>query len=111
MPSRSFNSLNVREVFTARALTIARRVRSWIRRSRFTAVVSADCAPPAPPVMRFNLSLSSRDARKAPDLAAIFPRDHRSKNDVQTPESRGQECVAPRGGTEKSHRAFDHEAE
>src|ERR1700676_286351 len=80
--SSSLSSLNVSDVFTASALTIASRVRSWIRRSRLAAAVSAGRALGTP---RFGFS--SRAARKAPGLAAIFPRNHGPEKNVKSAES------------------------
>ena len=43
-----------------------------------------------------------RRARKAPDLAAIFPRDHRSEKNVKAAEARGQEVHLPKPDGQKS---------
>ena len=54
--------------------------------------------------------LSSRAARKAPDLAAIFPRNDPTEDQVQAAETSGKKRVAPVRRTKKRDGAQYHEA-
>src|SRR5690348_367429 len=84
---------------------IASRVRSWITRSRFAAGVSGNGGA----VTR--LAFSSRCTRAAFDLAAILPRNHPSKEDMESAKTQGEQNVAPARGREKRNCTQHHEAE
>src|SRR5580700_8337458 len=75
-------------------------------RSRFAAV---DSCCRAPGELRF--VFSSRASRKAPSLAAIVPRNHCAKKNVQPAKTRSQKCIAPAPRTEKRHSAEYDETE
>src|ERR1051325_5694598 len=101
--SRALSSLNVSASFTASALTMPSRTRSWIRRSR-----SAARKPPRS--LRSGWATAS-DFLAAPGLATIFPGDDHTQHDVQPAEPRRHAPVPPSGGSEQRHRAGDHEAQ
>src|SRR5215217_3103912 len=99
----SFSSLKASDSFTASALTIASRTRSWISRSSSGA---ADSDPPA--------TLRRRSAalpRAILASATVPPRDHRSEPHVQGAEAHGHEGVTPPRGGEERRDTQEHGAE
>src|SRR5437660_4348079 len=92
----SLSSLNVRRSFTASALTIAKRVFSWITRSKSGMLV---------------FSMTRGAASRFAALAAIVPRDHEAVDDVQSAESDAEQCVRGRERHERCSRAEEHEAD
>src|SRR4051794_18669130 len=98
-------SLNVNRSFAASALTMPRRSRSWMMRSRAIAdccAVTAGFVAPADLVAGL---------RAADDLATVSPRDEASEHDVKAAESGGQKVVAPGGGRRERDGAERHERE
>src|SRR5580704_14216891 len=85
---------------------IASRVRSWIKRSRLEAEASTERARDA---ARF--PDSSRSARYAADLPAIFPRNDRAEENVQSTKAGGQKKISPVPRAEQSYGAQHHETE
>src|SRR5258706_9101727 len=97
-------SLKLRLAFVARALTMPRRMRSWIRRSSSgSAGAGAGMRSRAGGAARVGLR------RCASALATVPPGDEKSKDDVQATESRGQEIVGPGCGCDDSECARGHE--
>src|ERR1700682_3130851 len=79
-----FISLNVMLGLTASALTMARRVFSWMTRSRSTAVFGAAAgARRSAGVVFFTAAV----------LATVPPCDHKSEHDVQPAKPRAEEQV------------------
>src|SRR5215212_4640869 len=113
-------SLKVSDSLTARALTMARRTRSCISRSS-----SAAAAGPSVGLLRLGCggcsrkpsgelcapAFFARSFAKAFCLATVVPRYVQPENDVEQPEARGHQGVAPRGWQKKSARPQEHEAE
>src|SRR5215210_1084217 len=96
----SLSSLKASDSFTASALTIASRTRSWISRSSSGAEASA---PPAT-----LLSASAALARAILASATVPPRDHRSEHHVQGAEPHRHEGVAPPRRGEERRGAQEH---
>src|SRR5438034_4585522 len=107
LPSVAFSSplssLKLSAAFTASALTMPRRARSWIRRS------SSAARSPAGSALRLCSGVSA--LRATPDLATIPPRDDPAEHDVQPAEPGRHQPVAPRRGAEQRGRAGHHEAQ
>src|SRR6266850_4272378 len=105
---RALSWLKLNESFTASALTMPRRTRSWINRSS-----SAARNPPPPPLPRSLLSPCSTASvfLAAPCLATVPPSNDDAEPDVQAAEPRGHEPVAPRRRPEQRHGAEEHEAD
>src|SRR2546426_12471928 len=97
LPSVAFSSplssLKLSAAFTASALTMPRRTRSWIRRS------SSAARRPAGSALRLCSGVSALLA--TPDLATIPPRDDPAEHDVQPAEPGRHQPVAPRRGAEQ----------
>src|ERR1039458_8608568 len=92
--SSSFlSSPKVNDWFTASALRMPRRRRSWTRRSNL------EVSPTASRTGRF-----SRSRRTVLGLPAIFHRDHGSKNQMQAAEPDGQQTIVP-PRQEEGHRS------
>src|SRR5262245_61936422 len=106
--SNDLSSLNVSDSFTARALAMPRRTRSWITRSSegvpSTGYVTRISRPP--PLTRLRPAPSGRDAVF---LATVAPRDQGAEDDVQGAESDRQVAVAPPGRAEQRGRAEQYE--
>src|SRR5687768_332740 len=96
----AFISLNVSDGFTASALTIERRVFSWMSRSKSGIDVSTGCRRGA---------TASAILRAA--LATVPPRDHDSECDVQPAEACAEEHVPHAHRDEAGQHAHDHETD
>src|ERR1035438_996383 len=97
--SSSFlSSPKVNDWFTASALRMPSRRRSWTRRSNF------EVSPTASRTGRF-----SRSRRTVLGLPAIFHRDQGSTSQMQPAESDWQQHIVP-PRQEEGHRAHQHEA-
>src|SRR5512142_3413066 len=103
--SSALSSLKLRLSFTARALTIPRRIRSWISRSRSAAPTFGSTGASA------DGSASRVRSRAAVALATVAPRDDDAEDDVEPSEARAEQGVPPRGGSEEGQRAEHQEAE
>src|SRR5713226_10326768 len=101
--SSALSWLKLKESFTASALTMPRRTRSWISRSS-----SAAREPP-----RSLLSPCSTGSvfRAVPCLATVPPSNDHAERDVQAAEPRGHEPVPPRRWPEQRRGAHQHEAD
>src|SRR5689334_11850415 len=107
----AFISLNVIDGLTARALTMARRVFSWMTRSRSTAVSGATVAAET-----FLGAAFTGAVLTVALLATVPPCDHESEHDVQPPEPDAEEGIADRerrheGGTTEEHEADAHDGD
>src|SRR2546425_6653175 len=89
--SRALSWLKLNESFTASALTMPRRTRSWISRSS-----SAARDPPPPPRSLLSSCSTASVFLAAPCLATVPPSNDHAEPDVQAAEPRGQEPVSPR---------------
>src|SRR2546421_1618710 len=98
-----FSSLKVNASFTASALTMPSRTRSWISRSS-----SAARSARSP---RGGGDATASVFRAAPDLATVPPCDDSAEHDVQAAESGRQEPVSPARGPDQRRGADDHEAQ
>src|SRR5438445_662298 len=87
-----FSSLKVNASFTASALTMPRRTRSWISRSSSAARSARSPRGGAATASVF---------RTAPDLATVPPCDDATEHDVQAAESGGQAPVSPGRGPDR----------
>src|SRR5438132_1187500 len=83
----AFSSLKVNASFTASALTMPSRTRSWIRRSSSAARKARSPRGGAATASGF---------RTAPDLATVPPCDNPAEHDVQAAESARQAPGSPR---------------
>src|SRR5213083_1738617 len=101
--SSPFSSLKLSASFTASALTMPRRTRSWIRRS------SSAARRPARSLLTPCSSVSVFLA--TPCLATVPPRDDAAEDDVQAAEHGPHQAVAPRRRAEQRGRAGGHEAD
>src|SRR6185436_5314768 len=93
----ALSSVNVSgSLLAASALTMASRVRSWTSRSssRGSRAFAAAAVDP----LRSSRPVDSTGTRAVPlfALAAMFPRDHESKDDVQDAEPEPEPRAAPR---------------
>src|SRR6185312_9961910 len=105
--SRALSWLKLNESFTASALTMPRRTRSWISRSS-----SAARSPPPPPPRSLLSPCSTASVfLAAPCLATVPPSNDHAEPDMQTAEPRRHDPVAPRRRPEQRHRAHEHEAD
>src|SRR5215208_2011833 len=112
-------SLKVSDSLTARALTMARRTRSWMSRSSSAAAAGPSvgllrrggCCSRKPPGALCAPAFFARSFAKAFCLATVVPRYVQPEADVEQPEARGHQGVAPRGGQKKRARPQEHEAE
>src|SRR5580765_2733379 len=102
----AFISLNVIDGLTARALTMARRVFSWMTRSRSTAVSGATVAGAFFPCVVFTVA-----AFAAALLATVPPCDHEAKHDVQPPEPDAEQRIADGDRRHESGAAEEHETD
>src|SRR5882672_1190362 len=104
--SRALSWLKLNESFTASALTMPRRTRSWISRS-------SSAARPPPPTPRSPLRPSSTASvfLAAPCLATVTPSNDHAERDVQAAEPRSHHPVSPRGWSEQRHSADQHETD
>src|SRR5947208_5412220 len=101
--SRRLRSLNDSHSLAARALTIPRRRRSWISRSRSRGVRRSRCSRESVVVSReltplrstLACRLSTLDSRLSTRLATVLPRNHQSDADMQAAETGGHEAVSP----------------
>src|ERR1700676_1034348 len=105
-----FRSLKLRLALVARALTMPRRMRSWIRRSssgssRAGAGMCSRAGSRAGDAVRAGLR------RCASALATMPPGDEESKDDVQAAEAGGEKIVCPGGGREGGEGAGGHETQ
>src|SRR5256886_9124856 len=98
-----FSSLKVNASFTASALTMPSRTRSWISRSS-----SAARSARSP---RGDGDATASVFRTAPDLATVPLCDDSAEHDVQAAESGRQAPVSPGRGPEQRRGADDHEAQ
>src|SRR5262245_9055192 len=107
--SSDLSSLNVSDSFTASALAMPRRTRSWMTRSSegvpSTGSMTRISRPPPPSRLR-----AAPSGRGAVFLATVTPRDQGAKDDVQGAEADRQVAVAPadraeqRRGTQQQER-------
>src|SRR6059036_3053002 len=104
--SRALSWLKLNESFTASALTMPRRTRSWISRSS-----SAARDPPPPPRSLLSSCSTASVFLAAPCLATVPPSNDHAEPDVQAAEPRGHEPVAPRRRPEQRRGTDQHEAE
>src|SRR5882724_1212252 len=104
--SRALSWLKLNESFTASALTMPRRTRSWISRSS-----SAARSPPPPPRSLLSPCSTASVFLAAPCLATVPPSNDHAEHDVQAAEPRGHEPVPPRPRPEQRHDADEHEAD
>src|SRR2546428_5304167 len=88
--SSALSWLKLNESFTASALTMPRRTRSWISRSS-----SAARDPPPPPRSLLSSCSTASVFLAAPCLATVPPSNDHAEPDVQAAEPRGQEPVSP----------------
>src|SRR5271165_1175837 len=84
--STFFNSLKVNESLTARALTIPRRIRSWMMRSRYGSAFSTDDWSVLTGLAERFLPGTTSLFRAALALATVPPRNQESENDMQATE-------------------------
>src|SRR5437762_11055392 len=96
----AFSSLKANASFTASALTMPSRTRSWIRRSS-----SAARGARSP---RGGAEAAAAVFRTAPDLATVPPCDDAAEHDVQAAESGRQAPVSPGRGPEQRRGAAPH---
>src|SRR6266516_1451744 len=101
--SRALSWLKLRASFTASALTMPRRTRSWISRS--------SSAARDPPRSLFRPCSTASVFLAAPCLATVPPSNDHPEHDVETAEPRGHETVRPRRRPEQRHGADEHEAD
>src|SRR3977135_2718336 len=104
--SRALSWLKLNESFTASALTMPRRTRSWISRSS-----SAARRPPPPPRSLLSPRSTASGFLAAPCLATVPPSNDHAEPDVQAAEPRGHDPVPPRHRSEQRHGADQHEAD
>src|SRR5437879_2385644 len=95
-----FSSLNVSASFTASALTMPRRTRSWIRRS------SSAARAPERSLRAACATVST--LRAAPGLATVPARDDAAHHDGQPAEPRRQDPVAQRTWADQCDGAVNH---
>src|SRR5437016_1830394 len=109
LPSVVFKSalswLKLRLSFTASALTMPRRTRSWISRS------SPAVRTPAAERSRATSCSAASVFLAAPCLATVPPGNDRAEHDVQSAEPCGHQPVPPRRRSEQRHGADGHEAD
>src|SRR2546421_3720916 len=98
----AFSSLKVNASFTASALTMPRRTRSWISRSSSAARSARSPRGGGATASGF---------RTAPDLATVPPCDDPAEHDVQAAEAGRQAPVSPGRRSEQRRGADDHEAQ
>src|SRR5688572_877964 len=101
-PSSDFSSTKLRRSLAARALTMPRRVRSWM-----TASSCADRAIVRRAAGRDAASVRGEGAASA----TVTPRDNRAEEDVQAAKADAEQPGRPAGGREEGDRADGHEAE
>src|SRR5690349_9913065 len=102
VPIICLSSLKESDSWTASALTIPRRRRSWIRRS-----IAAGAEGFAPSSLRsLGASLFAAGLRSP----IVVPRDPETEDDVQAAEAGRHPRVAPRGRREQRAHAEEHEA-
>src|SRR5207247_775818 len=101
--SRALSWLKLSASFTASALTMPRRTRSWISRS--------SSAARDPPRSLFRPCSTASVFLAAPCLATVPPSNDHPEHDVETAEPRGHEPVRPRRRPEQRHGADEHEAD
>src|SRR5277367_1472275 len=89
-------SLKLRESLVARALTIPRRMRSWMRRSSSGSSGARACSR----IFGRSWGAGFAGLRDGRGLATVAPRDEKSEEDVEASETGGQECVSPGDGSE-----------
>src|SRR4029077_14154327 len=104
--SSALSWLKLNESFTASALTMPRRTRSWISRSN-----SAARPPPPPPRSLLSPGSTASVFLAAPCLANVPPSNDHAEHDVQAAEPRGHDPVSPGGRSEQRHGADQHEAD
>src|SRR3989441_12304499 len=96
--SSALSWLKLNDSFTASALTMPSRTRSWISRS-------SSAARPPPPTPRPLLSPCSTASvfRAAPCLATVPPGNDHAERDAQAAEPRSHHPVSPRRRSEQPH--------
>src|SRR5437870_2456639 len=104
--SRALSWLKLNESFTASALTMPRRTRSWISRSS-----SAARDPPPPPRSLLSPCSTASVLLAALCLATVPPGNDHAEPDVQAAEPRCHDPVSPRRRPEQRHGAGEHEAD
>src|SRR6266436_8952909 len=101
--SRALSWLKLSASFTASALTMPRRTRSWISRS--------SSAARDPPRSLFSPCSTASVFLAAPCLATVPPSNDHPEPDVQAAEPRSHHPVSPRGRSEQRHGADQHETD
>src|SRR5262245_50465365 len=101
--SSRFRSLNVSRSFTASALTMPSRRRSWMRRSRSSG-------PRFGGASGFRFRTSDFRLRASDFLPTVSPRNDQPEHDVQAAEAGGHQPVPPRRGRREPDHAESHEA-
>src|SRR5947209_7983037 len=96
----AFSSLNVSDGLTASALTMPRRVFSWMRRSRSGRSCRAG----------WRRGAGAAGALRA-GLATVPPCDEDTEDDVQAAEAGGEEHVGGGEGDGRRRDAEEHEAD
>src|SRR3989449_11334109 len=104
--SSALSWLKLNESFTASALTMPSRTRSWMSRS------SSAARPPPPPARSLLSPCSTASVLPAAlCLATVPPGNDHAEPDVQAAEPRGHDPVSPRRRPEQRHGAGEHEAD
>src|SRR5260370_34020175 len=104
---RAFSSLKVRLSWTARALTMPKRTRSWISRSSWAACAARAARRCAP----LGVAAPGSEFRTTLVLATVPPGDAAAEDEVEPAESGGHPPVAPDRGREERRGAEEHEAQ
>src|SRR5437588_8680740 len=101
----ALSSLKLRLSFTASALTMPRRTRSWISRS------SSAVRTPAPERCRATSRSAASVFLAAPGLATVPPSNDRAEHEVQPAEPGRHQPVPPDRRSQQRDGADRHEAE
>src|SRR5947208_3230104 len=108
---RRLSSLNVNESFTARALRIPRRSRSWMSRLSSGGPTEGARWRGTRAAGRLSAARRTRLRGVRSSSATVPPRDRDAEGDVEAAESGRHERVAPGRGAVERTRAEQHEAE
>src|SRR5581483_4130855 len=105
--SSRLRSVNDSRSLAASALTMPRRSRSWMTRSRSSAVRFCTRSAPVFRLSSFDSRLSTANFL----LTAIAPRNHVSEPEMKRAESGGHESVAPLDRRDEGRDAEKHETQ